>query len=78
MDLNLKLEELGIDWKKDSLDGGDHLNLSGAKKATAYLGQYLKDACGLEDRRGQDAYDEWDKKAKKYKKKVQKILKSRK
>lgn len=78
VDLNLKLEELGIDWKKDSLDGGDHLNLSGAKKATAYLGQYLKDACGLEDRRGQDAYDEWDKKAKKYKKKVQKILKSRK
>lgn len=41
-DLNLKTDKLKIDWKKDSYDGGDHLNHTGAKKITAYMGKKLK------------------------------------
>lgn len=41
-DLNLKVKKLKINWKKDSFDGGDHLNNRGAKKITAYMGKRLK------------------------------------
>ena len=37
LDLNLKTEEIGINWKTDSLDNGDHLNYSGADKVTRCL-----------------------------------------
>ena len=33
MDFNLMTEELGIDWEKDSLDNGDHLNVLRGRKA---------------------------------------------
>lgn len=51
VDLNLELKKQ-INWKKDSVDGGDHLNIKGAKKTSAYLGEYLKKEYGLPDRRG--------------------------
>lgn len=35
IDMNLKVDEIGIDWSKDSWDNGDHLNFSGCKKTTA-------------------------------------------
>ena len=41
-DFNLKIDKLKISWKKDSYDGGDHLNHSGAKKLTTYMGKKLK------------------------------------
>lgn len=48
--------DIGIDWKKDSMDGGYHLNLCGAQKVTVSLGSYLKEHYEL-----LDAYDEeWD------------------
>ncbi len=46
-DLNLKVKKLKIDWKKDSYDGGDHLNNRGAKKVTTYMGKRLKKKFGL-------------------------------
>ena len=41
IDLNLD-KDLGIDWKEDTKDGGDHLNYTGAKKVTHAMGEYFK------------------------------------
>lgn len=70
VDLNLKAKDLGIDWKQDSYDKGDHLNLYGARKVTAYMGKYLGGRYGLEDRRDDPAYQEWDVLAGQYYKKA--------
>ena len=50
IDLNLE-EGVKINWKKDTKDGGDHLNLSGAKKVTSFMGEYFRANYTLEDRR---------------------------
>lgn len=44
-------EEMGIDYSKDTYDGGLHMNLSGAEKFTSYLGQLLQEKFQLPDRR---------------------------
>ncbi len=59
IDLNLELKK-NINWKKDTVDGDDHLNIKGAQKTTAYLGEYLKNEYGLPDRRGDQKYKQWD------------------
>jgi sugar phosphate isomerase/epimerase len=59
LELNLCTEEIGIDWETDSLDRGDHLNLSGAEKVTEYLGRYLADNYAIADHRNDDAFAEW-------------------
>ncbi len=45
-------DEMGIDFTKDTYDGGLHLNLSGAEKLSKYFGQLLVDAYALKDHRG--------------------------
>lgn len=60
IDLNMKTKEIGIDWKTDSYDKGDHLNLHGAQKVTAYMGKYLTENYSMPDHRGEDGYQEWD------------------
>lgn len=35
-------EEIGLDWSKDSLDGGTHLNVSGAQKVSEHMAVYLQ------------------------------------
>lgn len=59
IDLNLELKHQ-INWKKDTADSGDHLNIKGAQKTTSFLGKYLKDEYGLPDRRGDLKYKQWD------------------
>ena len=66
VDLNMKFRDIGIDWKQDSYDRGDHLNISGARKVTAYMGKYLLDNYDLPDRRNDDGWREWDDLAKEY------------
>ncbi|MCI5723274.1 MAG: hypothetical protein MR283_04625 [Erysipelotrichaceae bacterium] len=59
-DLNEIDDTLGLDWSKDTLDYGDHLNKAGATKVNTYLGKLLKDTYDIPDHRGESAYDIWD------------------
>ena len=56
-------DEIGLDFTTDTYDGGLHLNLAGAEKLSHYFGKILRDECGLESRRGEDALeDAWTEK----------------
>ena len=48
-------EEIGLDYSTDTYDGGQHLNLSGAEKLTAYFGEILSETTDLTDRRDEEA-----------------------
>lgn len=74
LDMNMKLKEVGIDWNTDSLDKGDHLNLSGARKVTQYLGGFLTKKYVLPDHRGESDYTAWMKEAEDYTRKLEKSL----
>lgn len=56
--VDMNREDLGLDWSRDTLDGGDHLNDRGAEKASAFLGCLLE-RYGLEDRRENENYERW-------------------
>ena len=60
IDLNLKVDELKINWKKDSQEKrGEHLNYTGAMKVTNYLGNYLNSNYELPDHRQDEKYKSW-------------------
>ena len=46
-----RMEEMGIDLKTDTYDGGIHLNVYGAEKYTRWLGQHLADRGLVQDQR---------------------------
>lgn len=75
IDMNLITDEIGMDWNTDTLDKGDHLNISGAEKVTEYLGRYLSENYSLTDHRGDAAFDQWTKVGAEYDKKALKKLK---
>lgn len=61
------IDEIGLDFTKDTYDAGLHLNLSGAEKLSRYFGQILVDDCGLESRRGEEWLEkEWEQKLSDY------------
>ncbi len=72
LDMNLKVKKLDIDWKSDSLDKGDHVNLLGAQKITRYFGKYITSRYDLTDHRGDAGFEMWEREAKDYKKKTKK------
>lgn len=60
IDFNLKVDELKINWKKDSQEKrGEHLNYTGAMKITNYLGNHLKSHYELPDHRQDEKYKSW-------------------
>ena len=61
VDFNLKenMKETGFNWQTDSRDGGNHLNYNGAKKVSAWLGDYLKGQYQLADHRKDSQYQRW-------------------
>lgn len=73
LDTNLSIDEMKIDWSKDSCDKGYHLNVYGAKKNTAFVGKYLTDNFKLTDHRGDKEFSQWNKDYKSYSKKIKKL-----
>lgn len=51
--VDLNYEDVGIDWYRDSKDGGMHMNLGGATKVSRFLGEWLNANGGIE--RAEDA-----------------------
>ncbi|HOC08546.1 MAG TPA: SGNH/GDSL hydrolase family protein [Bacillota bacterium] len=45
------IDEVGIDFSKDTYDAGLHLNVTGAEKMSIYFGKILRDTYRLKDRR---------------------------
>lgn len=61
------VDEIGIDYSKDTFDGGLHLNLSGAEKFSLYLGKILSETYQVPDQReNAELKDIWDEKVKFY------------
>ncbi|MCQ2521125.1 MAG: hypothetical protein MJ105_01995 [Lachnospiraceae bacterium] len=60
VDLNILQADVGIDWRRDTRDKGDHMNYWGANKVTGYLGEYLHSLGILVDHRGDERYQDWD------------------
>lgn len=59
IDLNLELDEIGLDWKTDTVDEGDHLNVYGAEKVSKYLGNILKEKYNIPNRKEDAKYANW-------------------
>ena len=76
IDMNLLLEEVPIDWEKDTRDMGDHMNYFGAEKVTAYLGKYLSETGLLTNHKGDKKYDGWNRSLKTFNDDANKWLKT--
>lgn len=53
-------QEVGIDWERDSSDGGYHLSYTGAAKTSEYIAQYLVNKGTLADHRNDERYIQWN------------------
>lgn len=64
----LKLfDRVKLDYDTDTYDMGLHMNLSGAKKMTSFLGEFLVSKCGLKGHRGDKMLEKvWEEKGKFY------------
>lgn len=60
LDLNTKLDEIGLDYGEDFSDYGGHTNAVGAEKCTRFLSEYLREQYGIKDRRGESGFESWD------------------
>lgn len=49
----------GFDWKTDTIDRGDHCNISGAVKITDYFGDYFIQNFGLTSKKDNPEYASW-------------------
>lgn len=57
------VDEIGIDYTTDTYDAGLHMNLSGAQKLSAWMGEYLTEEIGLADRRDEKQLSQsWEQK----------------
>ncbi|MDD6581027.1 MAG: hypothetical protein PUE89_09005, partial [Lachnospiraceae bacterium] len=59
IDFNKMYDELSIDFSTDMAEKV-HLNFSGTKKLTEYLGNYIVNNYDIPDHRGDAKYSSWD------------------
>lgn len=59
IDFNKMYDELNLDFKTDMAENV-HLNFSGTKKLTSYLGDYIVSNYEITDHRGDPEYSSWD------------------
>lgn len=68
IDMNYYLEGFDFNWKTDTADKGNHLNVQGAEKVSKYIGNVLKEKYHLEDHRNDVNYEGWNEETKRYEK----------
>ena len=66
--LDLNLVDLKIDWRIDTKDDGSHLNYTGAKKVSDYIGNYLQETGLVSSHKNDINYKSWQKAFEIYKK----------
>lgn len=66
LNLTRSMGELGINVTNDYYNDG-HTNIHGCVKYMNYLGAYLREHYGFEDKRGDPAYSSWDEAVERYK-----------
>lgn len=66
IDMNYPLAGFEFDWKTDTADNGNHLNVEGAEKVSKYIGNILKEKYELENHREDSKYLSWYEEAKRY------------
>lgn len=54
------LETDTVDYYTDMYDADTHLNLSGGRKVSRYLGRLISEEYGIADHRGEDGYSSWE------------------
>ena len=59
IDMNLNYKDFGFDWKTDSADAGDHLNVYGAEKVSKYLGKIIQEKYNIPNRKNDEQYSQW-------------------
>ena len=67
VDLNTTEGKNAINWKKDTRDGGRHLNCYGAKKVTREIGKYISENYTFTNKKKDPEYKSWNKSYKEYK-----------
>ena len=65
LDLNEKKDEINIDWKTETGDKGDHVNIEGARKVSDYIGRWLNEKNILENHKNDEKYNKWNEDLKK-------------
>lgn len=74
IDLNTGKDQVKIDWQRDTCDAGDHLNLRGAQKATARMGELLAATNQIPSHAHDKAFRSWDEAYARYEQKIAEIV----
>ena len=78
IDMNLNYKEFGLDWKTDTPDEGDHLNVYGAEKVSKYLGKIIQEEYNIPNRKDDKNYESWYNSSKIYHEEIKKEENSKK
>lgn len=74
IDMNLNYKDFGFDWKTDSADAGDHLNVYGAEKVSKYLGKIIQEKYNIPNRKNDEQYSQWYEDSKTYNTDKEKLI----